>query len=341
MNLEGFVVLLGLINVHAHLQFDLFPAIGYPPYTNYVEWTHDVRSRCREVIDQVLTVPLKTRLLWGAYKNILSGVTTVVHHDAYFRHFYANYPVEVFKEFQWIHSLALDRDLRKKLSKKSKKPVMIHLAEGTDTLASTEMTQLRDLGGLTDRTIVVHGFGLTQDDINLLKTNGRGLIWCPGSGAYLYGGISPIDNLRVALGTDSSISSGGTLLSEMRKARKLKRLSPEKLFAMVTSIPAAMLDMERGTVKPGAPADLLVYRADGSPLETLLNMAPGGFSALFRRGKIVAADPEFDRAEHLVRVSIEGREKLLPADFISMVKVVRNTYPAFSWRTLGVTQVEY
>ena len=42
LELDGHLVLPGLINAHDHLEFNLFPRLGRGPYPNAGEWARDV-----------------------------------------------------------------------------------------------------------------------------------------------------------------------------------------------------------------------------------------------------------------------------------------------------------
>src|SRR5688572_1349169 len=70
----------GLINSHEHLDFNLFPRLGHGIYDNYKEWGRDIHEKDKDLIAEVLKVPISLRTQWGIYKNLLNGVTTVVNH---------------------------------------------------------------------------------------------------------------------------------------------------------------------------------------------------------------------------------------------------------------------
>src|SRR4051812_4363772 len=77
---EGALVFPGLINSHDHLDFNLFPSLGNRVYKSYVEWGADIHAGNKDEIAAVLRVPEPYRVLWGIYKNLIAGVTTVIHH---------------------------------------------------------------------------------------------------------------------------------------------------------------------------------------------------------------------------------------------------------------------
>src|SRR5258705_13265120 len=81
MDLAGHLILPGLINAHDHLEFNLYPRLGRGPYPNSGAWARDVYHPDESPIREQLAIPKETRLLWGGLKNLLSGVTTVCHHN--------------------------------------------------------------------------------------------------------------------------------------------------------------------------------------------------------------------------------------------------------------------
>ena len=53
-----------LWNAHEHLDFNLFPRLGNPPYANAYEWGLEItQGRRNPVIDKVLRVPQRVRVL--------------------------------------------------------------------------------------------------------------------------------------------------------------------------------------------------------------------------------------------------------------------------------------
>jgi cytosine/adenosine deaminase-related metal-dependent hydrolase len=338
VSLDNVCVIPGLINSHDHLEFNLFSKLGQPPYHNYVDWSDDIQNRAQEQIREVMQVPLRLRLLWGAYKNIFSGVTTVVQHNHYYWQLRFGYPLEVYHPYQWIHSLKLEkRDLRKLLNV-DKSLLFIHLAEGVDSVAGSEVRELRDLGGLTNRTVIIHGISLTDGDISALSSFGGGMIWCPSSNYYLFGETAPIEKMigkiKMALGTDSTLSGSTSLLDEMRVARNSKGLTAQQVIDLVTSLPAAMLGLNRGGLRRGNRADFLMFDSHGrEPFEEVLSLTTKDVLCLWKDGAPLYGDVgfagiEWAKRKTFSRIEVDGRGKHVWGDFPKLVSKIKRFSPA-------------
>src|ERR1700733_3864154 len=70
----------GLINSHDHLDFNCFSPLGNKTYANYTEWGNHIHAAYKENIVAVLKIPQQLRTVWGMYKNLLAGITTVINH---------------------------------------------------------------------------------------------------------------------------------------------------------------------------------------------------------------------------------------------------------------------
>src|SRR5262249_45699600 len=151
---RGYVALPGLINAHDHLEFNLFPRLGRGPYPNATAWARDIYHPDRDPIKRHLRVPKPLRLLWGGLKNLLSGVTTVAHHNPYQPEVFENdFPVRVVKRFGWAHSLDFSPGLVDCYRQTPRRwPFIVHAAEGTDQQASDEICRLDRAGILGPRT---------------------------------------------------------------------------------------------------------------------------------------------------------------------------------------------
>src|SRR5216684_4324113 len=111
-DLTGHLLLPGLINAHDHLEFSLFPRLGQGPWHDARVWARDIYHPEESPVREHLRVAKATRLAWGDLRNLLSGVTTVCHHNPYeaavFEH---DFPVRVVQRFGWAHSLDFSPDL--------------------------------------------------------------------------------------------------------------------------------------------------------------------------------------------------------------------------------------
>src|SRR5262249_40566299 len=84
IDLHGDRVLPGLINAHDHLQLNSLPPFDAGrKYAHVREWIAEVDALRRSDRDfrASVAVPRDQRLLLGGVKNLLSGVTSVAHHD--------------------------------------------------------------------------------------------------------------------------------------------------------------------------------------------------------------------------------------------------------------------
>src|SRR5262249_53998220 len=116
-------------------------------------------------------------------------------------------------------------------------PWIIHLAEGTDSVASLELSQLDAMGCLASNTVIVHGTGLTESDIESVIARGAAVVWCPSSNVGMLGHSLDPRRLaaagRLALGTDSRLTGSRDMLEELRTAARQSDLSHRELVRLV------------------------------------------------------------------------------------------------------------
>ncbi len=305
LDLEGHLAVPGLINGHDHLGLDLLPHLGDPPYENFYQWAQDVYHPSEPPVRDLLRVPLRDRLWWGAYRNLLSGVTTVVHHDPFYaRVFSSRFPVRILERYAWCHSLGYGGDIARRHRRRRERPFIIHAAEGTDRQSAGEIDRLDRLGVLTEGTLLVHAIALSPAGVDLLAERRVGVIWCPASSLRLYRRTAPIGELLervpLALGTDSTMSGSSDLFDELRCAAAQDLVSEPRLVDMVTTGAASTFALTggRGTLLPGAVADVLVLRDGGrDPAAEILAGSLERIALVLIGGRPRLASPEI--AEHL------------------------------------------
>lgn len=339
LDLGGHLVFPGLINGHDHLQLNAIPPLpAHAPFPNSYQWILAFQPFFNEpAVAHACAVPKPVRLWHGGVKNMLCGATTVAHHDPWQAALDdPHFPVRVVQRYGWSHSLGLglaDTPWRDHLlpygppvaesfrATPPDQPWIIHLAEGTDAAAQAECAHLDKLGCLYANTVLVHGVGLSEADIQRVIGAGAAVIWCPASNQRLLGRTldprSLIHARRLALGSDSRISGAPDLLDELRAAAATGYLAPRDLLRLVTADAGAVLRLpDGGGLAAGQWADMLIIRATGDPYHTLLETRRADIRAVVRGGVPLIANPDFADwfaacGIDAVPVAVDRRPKLM------------------------------
>jgi cytosine/adenosine deaminase-related metal-dependent hydrolase len=227
------------------------------------------------------------------------GVVTAAHHHPLPTPLRTHdYPIRVLQRYGWAHSLYLEkRDLQATYAQTPPDAAwFIHLAEGTDEYAGTELSQLEQLGLLQSNTVLIHGVGLSAEDRARAIVAGAGLVWCPSSNLFLLGKTAHIREFAearlLALGSDSCLTADGDLLDELRAAHAMGQATPLELFRAVTTDAARLIRMPRaGSLLPGSFPDLfttpLTNAIQGHPYRALIGLHPEQISNVWVRGRVV------------------------------------------------------
>jgi cytosine/adenosine deaminase-related metal-dependent hydrolase len=330
----------GLVNAHDHLHLNNIPPLpGDRTFANSYDWIDAFKSHSGSpAVAAACAIPRSMRLWQGALKNLLSGTTTVAHHDPWEETLdNPDFPVRLVRRYGWCHSLRLGGIARIMLqwhygpsviesfaATPPGYPWFIHLAEGTDAVAAAELTQLVSLGFLQANTVLVHGVGLTDKDIDLVMARGARLVWCPGSNMSLLGATIKPRRLfaagRLCLGTDSRLSGSQDLLAELGLAATYSDLSYAELISLATTASSRALGLPKvGGLQPGQYADMLIVRdGGGDPYASLIGLKRRDIRAVVRGGLPALADLDFAEMFKIcgvkaVKVELDGRPKLAAA----------------------------
>lgn len=329
VDLGGAFVLPGLINAHDHLELNSFKRLKWRDrYPSAVEWNADLQPRFGVDRDLVLATPatLDDRLWVGGLKNLLSGVTTVCHHNPLHKALRRQFPVRVVRHYGFSHSLHIDGD---KVASDCRLtpgawPWIVHAAEGVDAASGAEFDRLEAMGCIRPNTVLVHGVALDGGSARRLIAAGGGLIWCPSSNQFLFGAtadVRPFDDAdRLAVGSDSRLSGEGDLLDELRTAYASRQTSAESLARAVTVNAAGILRLpQAGRLVPGLPADLAVIDPlEACPYESLVAARRADVRLTMVGGAPLVARPDltavFD-ATHTAAaaVRLDGAPRLMAA----------------------------
>src|SRR5690242_4886343 len=275
IDLHDHLVFPGLINAHDHLHVNAVPPLqACAPFPNSYAWIAAFRTHFGEpAVIAALQVPKALRLRHGALKNLLAGTTCVAHHDPWHAALdEPDFPVAVLRDYGWSYALGwpdYGPPIRQSFAATpADRPWLIHLAEGTDAIAQAELARLDAMGCLAANSVLVHGVGLSERDIDRVIERGAAVVWCPTSNRNLLGRSLDPRRLcaagRLALGSDSRLSGARDLLDEMRGIAARGELSPGHLLGLATSQAARILRLSAvGSLAPGAPADLVIVEDRG------------------------------------------------------------------------------
>jgi cytosine/adenosine deaminase-related metal-dependent hydrolase len=332
VDLRGDRLLPGLINAHDHLHLNtLSPVESTDRWRHAREWVAQVnlRRRTDPAFESQLGVPRNERLLIGGVKNLLSGVTTVAHHDTLYPFLTGeHFPTYALTTYGWSHSLYIDGEDKVRnayLSTPPEYPWIIHAAEGVDEEAAGEFDRLDALGCVKPNTLIVHGIALDRDRRMRLERAAAGLVWCPSSNLRLFGSTAEVSDLvrhsRVALGTDSRLTGSRDLLCELQVARETSGLDEASLESLVTRDAAALLRLpDRGVLRVGARADLLVLPRG----MTLSGAIRSDVRLVVLGGRALYADADYARlvaAEtHWATARVDGKPKMLESTLTAALR---------------------
>jgi len=296
------VILPGLVDLHGHPEFNVFPAWEPPTrYANRYRWRASAayRALVRDPQNRLLdALPAGTQTVYAEVRALVGGVTAIQGASAASTKtrepLVRNVDLWAFGQHKARAMIDLpsasSRDLprlQKVLADIAAGEVTafyLHLAEGArgDERSRTEYQRFVDLGAATPATNVIHGSALSEAQVRELADAGCRLVWSPQSNLRLYGettlaGVALAAGMPVALGADWLPSGSVSLLDELRVARRVlagqgRPTTAADLVGMVTSGAArvAGLDAHLGSLAVGRPADLVVLeRLHEDPYESV------------------------------------------------------------------------
>jgi cytosine/adenosine deaminase-related metal-dependent hydrolase len=312
----GGVILPGLIDLHGHPEFNVFPAWEPPRrFANRYEWraSGEYRTLIRDPQHVLLAkVPPLTQLRYAEIRALVGGVTAIqgATSRAAGESLVRNVDLRIFGDHRaravidlpatdavpaWFTAILDD------IAARRVDVFYLHLAEGRrdDPATAADFARMVDLHALTPATVVVHGAGLTVDQFDALARQGRGLVWSPQSNLRLYGettdAAAALDRgVPLALGADWLPTGSASLLAELRVARReLSRqgrpLPPSDLVHMITAGAAELAGLgdRLGTLAPGRPADVLILeRVVEDPYENVCCADPSRVELVMIGGEL-------------------------------------------------------
>ncbi len=184
-----------------------------------------------------------------------------------------------------------------------------HVSEGISTAARNEFLCLSsdaDSGqNLTlKQSAFIHSIGLTPNDYAKMAAAGTKMVWSARTNVSLYGDTARVTTaarlgVKIALGTDWTVSGSMNMLRELRCADTLNStyydrfFSDRDLWAMATSgsAVATATDDAIGAIQPGLVADLAIF--DGAKhayYRAIIDAEPDDVVLVMRGGKLIYGD---------------------------------------------------
>lgn len=327
---EGHFIYPGFINSHDHLGRNLFPRLGNPPYQNYVDWANDIYKPDKTPLKEISRIAPQDLLYWGGVRNLIAGVTTVVHHDAWNKTLSSNdFPIRVFKNYAWAHSLEFEKKVQLAFEQRGSKKFIIHAAEGQDHLAAAEIRKLHELRVLSEDTIIVHGVAASTNDFNLLSDSKTSVVWCPSSNLFLFNKTAPIRNLvkqtMVSLGSDSTLTGLPTFVDELKCAKETGLASSEEVLRMITKNAALIFGLPDPAIKTGALADIVILPIkNNNYFDNVIDCSVGDAGVVMIDGKLKYTSAEIAGGFQIKpNVTINGRSAWIDIDVKSLKKRIR------------------
>ena len=345
----SYILFPALINPHDHLFGTYYPKIGSGPYICWLPWDYDLKGS--DVYkERNKNSPFEV-YLFGAYKNLISGVTTVHDHIPHEVNtpYIDKLPIRVIKEYTLAHEASVydlkwgdGIEVEYKRAVEKNLPFVTHIEEGFDEESLQGIDKLEKHKALSDHTVLIHGIGFSEKDIELIAKKKVNFIWCPGSNIFMFKRTAKVKEIieagiNISIGTDSPATGELNLLKEVRFAKKVykdmynEELADDLIVRMITTNPARAfrIDTELGSLEKGKLGDMLIISGNSKkPYSSLVNADLKDIALVVMEGKPLYGDVQFKEIfsnynEEYTRVTIEGVEKYIIGDLKDIMAKMR------------------
>lgn len=339
------IISTGLINAHDHLLGNYFPKVGNGPYENWLPWDNDLKSS--PVYQERQQIENRDLYLLGAFRNLVSGVTTVSDHIPHFvaEPYYDILPTKAIRDYALAHSvnsfaLKWGDEIRNEYNGAVAKdiPFITHISEGFDDETIQDVITLDKQGGLGEHSVLIHGIAFSEKDMDLIKKKKASVVWCADSNMFMFNKTTNIKMLldkgiNVCIGTDSPMSGGENILKEINFARKLYKktygleLSDETIYKMVTVNSAKAFRLhDNGSIKTGNVADFVVVKdRGGSFVNSVISSDLKDIMLVVINGMPAYGDIEYAGLFDSLKIQyqeivLDGREKVVIGDLLGLLR---------------------
>jgi 5-methylthioadenosine/S-adenosylhomocysteine deaminase len=324
------VILPGLVDLHNHLTWNLFPR--WKPnkeFANRYEWQQvpmygiALSTPHAELFKNNLGCEMNR---YAEVKAIAGGETAVVGSLAppqkcieglarnldFYSGFYQPGILGNEKLRNEVFPLELDASvattINDALDRKGLTAFVVHLAEGKpdDASSAREFKMFTARGFLRPGVSIIHGVALKPTDFHMMADKKVGLIWSPRSNLELYGATTNVaaavhENVKIALSPDWSPTGSNGMLEELKYAATWNAgqvppvFTSAELVRMATEYPAQLAGIgdKIGTVATGYYADLVVLtRMEKDAYDSVVHASPANVKLVIIGGEPVYGDPE-------------------------------------------------
>ena len=302
----GGILYPGLFDVHNHPAYNSFPTLMFNnfPYGHRDEWgesdsEYDAWKSVRTSLRSAASDSANDGITkYGEILELIAGGVAIQGqsnadsehtHPSILLFNVEQFPARTWNDiFPWTSTVAERTNLLAKIEGGAVNATMIHLCEGTDSVARAQFTQWRDWGMLNETVAIIHGAALQAADFAQMGAAGAKLIWSPMSNMKLYAGTANVRaakdaGVTVAISPDWTPSGCYNILEELGYAWQLNATvfsnayTAREMTDMVTlnGAKCAGLDHHYGKIAVGYNAGLCVIEGDtADPYMALIQARP-------------------------------------------------------------------
>ena len=295
----GGIIYPGLMDVHNHAGYNSFPTLMFNnfPFGHRDEWGEEdteysnwktARASLRTAANDSNTDAISK---YGECLELIAGCIAIqgqsnndpehAHPDVILYNV-EQFPSRVYCEiFPWrltnAAGIAERTNLLGRIAGGAINASIIHLCEGTDSVARAQFATWRDWGMLNSTVAIIHGAALQPADFAQMAAAGAKLIWSPMSNMRLYAGTANVRaaklaGVTIAISPDWTPSGCFNILEELGYAWHLNTtifsnaFTAREMTEMVTlnGAKCAGLDGHYGKIAVGYNAGLAVIEGDAA-----------------------------------------------------------------------------
>ena len=345
----GGIIWPGLIDAHNHPGYNSFPTLMFNnfPFGHRDEWGEDdaeyddwknkrtsLRTASSDSSNDDITK-------YGECLELMAGGIAIQgqsnndpehSHPGVILFNVEQFPARTWQDiFPWTSTADERSTLKAKIDGGAVNAAMIHLCEGTDSVARAQFATWVGWGMLTNATTIIHGAALQAADFAQMGAAGAKLVWSPMSNMKLYGGTANVKAAKdagvvVGISPDWTPSGCYNILEELGYAWQLNTTmfsnayTAREMCDMVTinNAKCAGLDGHYGKIAVGYNAGLAVIEGDAAdPYMALINARPPNVLLTIVNGTPRYGEPALMSALGVTGESIDvkGRAKRISIAF--------------------------